>query len=114
MNLKQGRNTHMFRLQQVLLVTVTAGTLFLSGANAYAEEASGSIDLNGYACKDVMRLSGNDRDIALGLLHGYVLGEKNKTSFITEELTKITDNYLDYCLDHPMENALQAFQKLSK
>lgn len=59
-------------------------------------------------------LSGTDRDIALALMHGYMLGKKNKTQYVIEELGETTDNFLDYCLDHPTENALQAFEKVYK
>jgi hypothetical protein len=60
-----------------------------------------------------MLLSGEDRDIALALLHGFRLGEKKTTQFVTEVLAEDTDEYLNYCLDNPNANALDAFRKLT-
>jgi hypothetical protein len=78
-----------------------------------AEEAPETKDLNDYLCKDVMLLSGDDRDIALALLHGFRLGEKKTTQFVTEVLAEDTDKYMNYCLDNPKENALAAFRKFT-
>ena len=104
----------MSRSHLGLVAVVTIGALSLGGANAYAEEAPSPKDLKSYVCKDVMRMAGEDREIALALLHGYMLGKKNKTQFITEELAETTDNFIEHCLDHPTENALQAFEKAAK
>ena len=104
----------MFRSNLSLAALATVGTLLLGGVNAYAEEGQKPTDLKSYACKDIMRLSGTDRDIALALAHGYVLGKKNQTQFVTEELAGISDMFVEHCLDNPAENALQAFEKLAK
>jgi hypothetical protein len=87
--------------------------LCLAGSAVLAEETPETKDLNDYLCKDVMLLSGEDRDIALALLHGFRLGEKKTTQFVTEVLAKDTDEYLNYCLDNPNANALDAFRKLT-
>ena len=86
----------------------------LAVTNTNAGDPKGSKDLSSYACKDVMRLSGAERDIALALLHGYRLGKKDTTQFETGALARATDSFLDYCLDHPDENALAAFAKVAK
>jgi len=87
--------------------------LCLAGSAVLAEETPETKDLNDYLCKDVMLLSGEDRDIALALLHGFRLGEKKTTQFVTEVLAEDTDEYLNYCLDNPNANALDAFRKLT-
>jgi len=61
-----------------------------------------------------MILSGEDREIAMALLHGYRLGKKNTTQYVTEVLAEATDSFMDYCLDHPMDNALATFEKFTK
>jgi len=89
--------------------------LSLAGANAAAAEGQRTQqDLAAFSCKEIMRLSGTDRDVALALAHGYVLGKKGTTQYEVEALTQLTDNFIDYCLDHPTENALQSFEKLAK
>ncbi|HSM39790.1 MAG TPA: HdeA/HdeB family chaperone [Afifellaceae bacterium] len=71
-------------------------------------------DLAAYLCKDVMRLTGEDRNIAIGALHGYFLGKKGATIFVPATLSKATDEFTEYCLDHPSEKALQAFARFVK
>jgi len=103
----------MSRSLRIFPVTVTCVMLCLAGSAVLAEETPETKDLNDYLCKDVMLLSGEDRDIALALLHGFRLGEKKTTQFVTEVLAEDTDEYLNYCLDNPNANALDAFRKLT-
>ena len=95
------------------LTVVSLFALLISGSSAVAGE-SRTEDLSNYLCKDVMRLSGEDRDIALAFVHGYRLGKKDTTQFVTQELSEITDKFFDYCLDHPSEPALTVFMKIAK
>jgi hypothetical protein len=55
-------------------------------------EQSKPRDLKDYQCKDIMILSGEDREIAFALLHGYRLGKKNTTHFEAAVLAEATDN----------------------
>ena len=104
----------MFKFHHSLVAAVTITVLFAGGSAAVAAEPPETKDLNEYSCKYVMRLSGGDRDIALALLHGYRLGKKNTTQFETQALSELTDSFIDYCLDHPGEKALPAFEKIAK
>jgi hypothetical protein len=99
-----------------MLSAATVLTFFLVvGAAADAAENAGEErDFGAQTCKDVMRLSGNDRDISLAFAHGYVLGKKGTTRYNVDALAQITDQFIDYCLDNPDENALQSFEKLAK
>jgi hypothetical protein len=103
----------MSRSHRIMPVAVTCAMLCLSGSTVLAEEAPKTKDLNDYLCKDVMLLSGVDRDIALALMHGLRLGEKKTTQFVIEVLAEDTDKYMDYCLDNPKANALEAFRKFT-
>jgi hypothetical protein len=97
------------------LVTAALTSAFLLGGAAIAaEEPSSQKDLSAFLCKDVMRLSGSDREISLAFAHGYMLGKKGTTQYDVEALAQITDQFIDYCLDHPAENALQSFEMLAK
>ena len=71
-------------------------------------------DLGEFSCKDVMILSGEDRDISIAFAHGYMLGKNKTTQYEIEKLAKITDAFIYYCLDHPAENALASFEKVYK
>ena len=86
----------------------------LAGTVGAAEPADAKRDFATLACKDVMRLSGSDRDIALAFAHGYVLGRKGTTQYDVDALAQVTDRFIDHCLDHPADNALQSFEKFAK
>jgi len=71
-------------------------------------------DLNDYTCKDVMRMSGEDRDMAIVSFHAFVLGKKGTTKFNVLKLGEATDRFVDYCLDNPKEKALSVMEKMTK
>lgn len=88
--------------------------LALGAASTFASESTSTKKLGGYTCKEIMRLSGEDRDIAVTLAHGYVMGKQGTTMFDTDAMAKTTDIFIDYCLDHPTEKALGAFGRSGK
>lgn len=104
----------MLRSHLVAFATSAIIMLSLLGTNCFANEDTTTTDLKSFTCKDAMKLSGSDRDIALALLHGYMLGKKNQTAYIVENLAEITDNFIEHCLDHPTDNALESFEKMYK
>lgn len=99
-------------MSKVLLLPTAAAVLtLLLSSNILASDQR---DFGEQSCKDVMRLSGGDRDIALAFAHGYRLGKKGTTKYEVEALAQLTDRFIDYCLDHPSENALQSFEKVAE
>ena len=104
----------MYKSHRVLAVAVTFTMLCLGGTTAFSGELSEPRDLKDFQCKDVMILSGDDREIAIALAHSYMLGKKNTTRYVPEVLAVATDNFMDYCLDHPADNALVVFEKFTK
>ena len=97
-----------------LVTAAVTSALFVGGSAALAEEPSNKKDLNEFLCKDVMRLSGSERENALALVHGYRLGKMNTTQYEIENLSDLTDRFIDYCLDNPNDKALASFEKLGK
>jgi hypothetical protein len=97
-----------------LLTAAVTSALFVGGSAALAEEPSNKKDLSEFLCKDVMRLSGSERENALALVHGYRLGKMNTTQYEIENLSDLTDRFIDYCLDNPNDKALASFEKLGK
>jgi len=97
-----------------LLTAAVTFALFVGGSAALAEEPSNKKDLSEFLCKDVMRLSGSERENALALVHGYRLGKMNTTQYEIETLSDLTDRFIDYCLDNPNDKALASFEKLGK
>lgn len=96
------------------LPAVAAVVTFSVLAGGTVAEAADKRDFGTLSCKEVMRLSGEDRDLALAFAHGYMLGKKGTTQYEVEALALVTDQFIDYCLDHPAENALQSFEKFAK
>jgi hypothetical protein len=105
----------MFRTRPGLLIAASLTVAALDGANAFAADPPKRDvrDLGTNTCKDIMRLSGQDRDVALALAHGYVLGKKGTTKYEIDVLSGITDRFIDYCLDNPKANALESFEKVA-
>lgn len=72
-----------------------------------ASDQSGDRRVDQFLCKDLMRESGNDRDVAVAFLHGYVLGKSGGAGFNLNQLRRESDAFIERCLDHPGETALQ-------
>jgi len=68
--------------------------------------------INQYACKDILRESGSNRDVAVAFLHGFLLGKSGAAKFNLEALKKQTDAFLDRCLDNPHDKAVDAMMKV--
>lgn len=94
--------------------TVSMTALLSVAAAAMAEDKPEMKDLGEFSCKDVMILSGEDRDVSIAFAHGYMLGKNKTTQYDIDKLAKITDAFIDYCLDHPGEKALASFEKVYK
>jgi hypothetical protein len=104
----------MFKFSVGAVAAVAA--LSLAGPNALAADppSQNAKDLASFSCKEVMRLNGQDRDVALALAHGYVLGKKGTTKYEIDKLAQVTDKFIDFCLDNPKANALEAFERIAK
>ena len=65
-----------------------------------------------YTCKDVMRESGPNRDVAIAFLHGFLLGKSGNSKFNVDVLRQQSDAFIERCLDNPGEKALDAAAKV--
>lgn len=65
-----------------------------------------------YLCKDVIRESGANRDVAIAFLHGYFLGKSGSSKFDLEVLHKQTDTFIEQCLDNPAQKAVDVMAKV--
>ena len=100
------------RIHRVAAVSVAA--LLSVPATTVAADEPKMKDLGEFSCKDVMILSGADRDISIAFAHGYMLGKNKTTKYDIDKLAKITDAFTDYCLDPPTEKALASLEKVYK
>lgn len=89
----------------------------LSAASAQAQDRkpdAGDRSIDQYTCKDVMRESGGNRDVAIAFLHGFLLGQSGGSAFNVETLRKQTDAFIERCLDNPGLKALEAMTAAKK
>lgn len=101
----------MFGINSIFRSVVLALTLCLSVATVSSAEEKIPRDLNDYLCKDVMRMTGEHRSIAIALLHGYFMGKKGTKVFDSQDLGESTDKFTEYCLDNPKAIAADVMAK---
>jgi hypothetical protein len=65
-----------------------------------------------YACKDILRESGSNRDVAIAFLHGFLLGKSGGSKFNLDTLKKQTGAFLEHCLENPHDKAVDAMMKI--
>jgi hypothetical protein len=88
--------------------------LILSGLSVTlaSAQSSNTRTMDQYTCKDVMREHGDNRDVTIAFLHGFLLGKSGSASFDIDVLHKQTSAFIEYCLDHPSEKAVDAMAKI--
>lgn len=94
---------------------IAAATTFLLvaigvGSTSAQEQTDRSVDQ--YTCKDIMRETGQSRDVSIAFIHAYLLGKANATTFNIRALQQQTEAFIDRCLDNPNEKALEAMMKV--
>jgi hypothetical protein len=67
-----------------------------------------------YQCRDIMRDSGADRDVAIAFLHGFLLGKSGQVQFNLDDLHKRTDAFIERCLSNPNEKAVDAMMTVKR
>jgi HdeA/HdeB family len=94
--------------------SIALGALILSGFGVALAAAQGTNTrtTDQYTCKDVMREHGDNRDVTIAFLHGFLLGKSGSASFDIDMLHKQTSAFIEYCLDHPDEKAVDAMAKI--
>ena len=102
-----------------LFGATAALVVMLTGLPAWAQSPAQSQDqgdraIEQYSCKDVMRDSGANRDVAIAFLHGYLLGKSGSSKFNLDKIRAQTDAFIDRCLDNPTEKAEQAMLAVKK
>lgn len=86
----------------------------LLGAGTALAQTDKDRAIEQYECKDVMRDSGANRDVAIAFLHGFLLGKSGGSSFNLATLHKQTDAFIEHCLDNPKEKALDAMSAVKR
>lgn len=90
----------------IILAFVACGVLAPVSALAQQDER----DLDNIECREIMILSGLDRDTAIAFMHGYLVGQSDDTTFQLSRLTEATEIFLNDCLDKPDANAVSVMK----
>jgi hypothetical protein len=93
--------------RKIAAIAVIMSAPWLCANQAGAQEA-GDRAVEQYKCKDVMRESGSNRDVAIAFLHGYLTGKSGSSKFNVDTIHKQTGAFIERCLDNPNETALNA------
>jgi hypothetical protein len=67
-----------------------------------------------YKCRDVMRESGANRDLAIAFLHGYLLGKSGSQNFNLDALHRQTEAFVELCLSNPDSKAVDQMTTVRK
>jgi len=94
--------------------SIALSALILSGlgVSLAAAQNANTRTTDQYTCKDVMREHGDNRDVTIAFLHGFLLGKSGSASFDIDVLHKQTSAFIEYCLDHPGEKAVDTMAKM--
>jgi len=100
-------------MKRLATTIVCAGAILTSASAAMlparaAEERA----VQDYACKEIMRENGDNRNTAIAFLHGFLLGQSSSSKFSVETLTKQTDAFIDQCLENPAAKAVEVMAKI--
>jgi hypothetical protein len=79
-------------------VSVAAiGLVLGTGMTSLSAQDDGKRTIEQYGCKEVMRESGANRDVAIAFLHGYLLRKSGGSSFDLQNLRHQTDAFIESC-----------------
>jgi hypothetical protein len=95
-------------------VLLTAFLVISFGSICAFAQTGGERTIEQYLCKDVVRESGADRDVAIAFLHGFLLGKSGESKFDVEALRKQSNAFIERCLDNPGEKAVDAMTRIKK
>lgn len=86
----------------------------LGSASTALAQADMERSIDQYSCKDVMRESGGQRDVAIAFLHGYLLGKSGAAKFNLNALRAQTDQFVELCLDKSSAKAVDVMSSIKK
>lgn len=90
----------------------TAALLAGVGLTPTSAQKAETRSVEQFACKDVMREHGADRDVAIAFLHGFLLGKSGRSTFDRAVLQRQTKDFIERCLDNPKEKAVDVMTKV--
>jgi len=101
-------------MKSVVNMFVISSVLVLGFAGTAGASNEESKSINDYLCKDILRASGNDRDIAIAFMHGYLMGKSGEHVINKPRLSKATDDFIEACLGDANSKAITTLKKQIK
>ena len=97
---------------RALVISIAAALLFSFNLGAGFAQQPKVRSVEQYSCRDVIRESGTDREVAIAFLHGFLLGKSGTSTFDLDGLHKQTNDLIERCLDNLGEKAVDAMAKI--
>ena len=98
-------------VRQVALM-VSVSLLIALGSSAAPAQDAKDRSVEQYSCRDIVRESGADRDVAIAFLHGFLLGKSGSSKFNLDALHKQSVDFIERCLDNLSGRALDTMSKI--
>jgi hypothetical protein len=96
------------------MISIGAALLSVVMSTPSFAQDKGDRTIQQYACKDVVRESGSNREVAIAFLHGFLLGKSGSSQFNLNDLLKQTDAFLDRCIESPNDKAIDVMTTVKK
>lgn len=87
-------------MPQKYLIAAIGIILILAGTSTSQAQPSMDRNIDQYECRDVMRDSGVNRDVAIAFLHGFLLGKSGSAGFNLDKIKQQTDAFIERCLSN--------------
>jgi len=87
--------------------------LSVSATSAFSQDGKDR-QVEQYECKDLLRDSGGNRNVAIAFLHGFLLGKSGSPKFNLDALHTQTAAFIERCLENPHEKAIDAMLSVKK
>ena len=97
-----------------ICVAVAIAILFVAQATSTLGQDVKDRQVEQYECKDILRDSGGNRDVAVAFLHGFLLGKSEGSKFNLDVLHAQTSAFIERCLENPHEKAIDAMLAVKK
>jgi hypothetical protein len=92
-------------------IVVLAFAASFATPHAAAAQSTSELAIERFSCRDLLRESGTDRDVAVAFLHGYLLGKAGVTTFARESARAHATDFIERCLDDPKQSAIDTMMK---
>lgn len=99
----------MRALNVMTLGTILLGGLGLSSTAVHAEEGL-IVDINEISCREMLKMDGDEQELTMVFVHGYVSGKSAMTQVDGPALRAASEEIADACIDGPEKSLLSVVE----